>query len=58
MLDRPRPDLSEQDCPSLVTNEVAEGRDIEFKRELPGGSPATGTGFQLTKRGSHGELLD
>jgi predicted HTH transcriptional regulator len=38
MLDRPLPDLSEQDFASLVTNGVAEGRDIEFKGELPGGS--------------------
>lgn len=36
MLDRPLPDLKEQDFGNLVSNAVAEGRDLEFKRDLPG----------------------
>lgn len=40
MLSRPLSDLQEQDFASLVTNAVPEGRDLEFKRDLPGGSDA------------------
>jgi hypothetical protein len=36
MLNRQLPDLREQDFASLVTGGVAEGRDLEFKRDLPG----------------------
>jgi hypothetical protein len=38
MLPRPLTDLSEQDFVSLVANSVSEKRDLDFKRDLPGGS--------------------
>jgi hypothetical protein len=38
MLDRPIDTLGEPDLQRLVENHVAEGRNIEFKRDLPGGS--------------------
>lgn len=38
MLSRPIADLQEQDLISLVSNGVAERRDLEFKRDLPGTS--------------------
>lgn len=38
MLNRPLPDLREQDFISLVGNGATESRDLEFKRDLPGSS--------------------
>jgi hypothetical protein len=38
MLDRALPDLKEQDLVLLVANGVSEGRSLEFKRDLPGGT--------------------
>ena len=38
MLDRALADLSEHDFASFVSNSVSEGRDLEFKRDLPGNS--------------------
>jgi predicted HTH transcriptional regulator len=38
MLARALPDLAEADLLLLVTNSVAEGRDLEYKRDWPGNS--------------------
>lgn len=38
MLNRALPDLVESDFSQLVSNNVSEARDLEFKRDWPGGS--------------------
>lgn len=40
MIGKPFDQLGESELASLVTNRVTEGRSLEFKRELPGGSDA------------------
>ena len=40
MIRRPIDDISEADLVALVDNGVAEGRSLEFKRQIPGGSDA------------------
>ena len=37
MIDQPIDAIDEATLQRLVDNQVAEGRDLEFKRELPGG---------------------
>lgn len=40
MLDQPIENLGEPDLQRLVENRVSEGRSLDFKRDLPGGSDA------------------
>ncbi|WP_024927423.1 MULTISPECIES: AlbA family DNA-binding domain-containing protein [unclassified Mesorhizobium] len=45
MIQRPIDAIDERDLAELIANKVAEGRDLEFKRALPGGSEADGKEF-------------
>src|ERR1039458_8242927 len=40
MIDKPLNDIAEADLAALISNGVAEGRTIEYKRILPGNSDA------------------
>jgi hypothetical protein len=40
MIPKPLSDINDADLQNLISNEVMEGKTIEYKRELPGGQDA------------------
>lgn len=45
MIEQPIDEIDEAALQRLIDNQVSEGRDLEFKRELPGGGDEASESF-------------